>query len=88
MMRALPQVVMVGDTTLGLGSNPLVRDVGDGWSYRVPRSMQSTPDGFVYQWRGLAPHVAVPWAAQDTAAGKDPYVEAALRALRSGGVDN
>lgn len=81
MMRLLPTVVTVGDTTLGLGSNPLQIALSNGWTYRVPQSIQTTPDGFVYQWRGLPPAIAVPWADADTAAGHDPYVDAALREL-------
>ena len=82
---ALAAVVAVGDTTLGLGSNSMAVTLSNGWRLRVPRSMQSTPDGFVYQWRGLPPHVAVPWAVADTAAGRDPYLEAAVVELRKRG---
>ena len=82
MMRVLPQVVVVGDTTLGLGSNPREVTLSNGWTMRVPQSMQSTPDGFVYQWRGLPPTIAVPWTPADTAAGRDPYLDAALAELR------
>lgn len=85
MLRVLPNVVVVGDTTLGLGSNPLGITLSNGWTMRVPRSMQSTPDGFVYQWRGLPPDVAVPWTPADTAAGRDPYLDAALADLRRRG---
>jgi C-terminal processing protease CtpA/Prc len=82
MMRVLPQVVVVGDTTLGLGSNPRAVTLSNGWTMRVPQSMQSTPDGFVYQWRGLPPTIAVPWTPADTAAGRDPYLDVALAELR------
>ena len=81
MLRVLPQVTVVGDTTLGVGSNPLVRSLGSGWSYRVPQSMQATPDGFVYQWQGLPPDVPLAWSETDVAAGRDPYIEAALAQL-------
>jgi carboxyl-terminal processing protease len=81
MMRLLPAVTTVGDTTLGLGSNPLQIGLSNGWTYRVPQSIQTTPDGFIYQWRGLPPAIPVPWAEADTAAGHDPYVDAALHEL-------
>jgi carboxyl-terminal processing protease len=80
MMRALPKVTTVGDTTLGLGSNPLERTLANGWTYRVPHSMQSTPDGFVYQWKGLPPAVPVNWDAG--ASGTDPYLDAAIALLK------
>lgn len=81
MMRILPTVTQVGDTTLGLGSNPLEKKLPNGWTYRIPRSMQSTPDGFVYQWKGLPPAVAVKWDDAAVAAGKDPYLDAAIEKL-------
>jgi hypothetical protein len=81
MMRVLPTVATVGDTTLGLGSNPLPASLSNGWTYRIPQSMQSTPDGFVYQWRGLPPAIAVQWSDADVAAGVDSYLDAALREL-------
>jgi carboxyl-terminal processing protease len=83
MMRPLPNVVVVGDTTLGLGSNPLEQKLSNGWTVRIPQSMQSTPDGFVYQWRGLPPAVPVAWDEAVVSAGRDPYVDAALGRLRS-----
>jgi C-terminal processing protease CtpA/Prc len=84
MMRILPTVTQVGDTTLGLGSNPLERTLGNGWKYRIPRSMQSTPDGFVYQWKGLPPALAVRWDDDATASGRDPYIDAAMENLNNG----
>jgi hypothetical protein len=83
MMRVLPNVIVVGDTTLGLGSNPRTESIANGWSVRIPQSIQATPDGFVYQWRGLPPGVAVDWDAQQVAAGRDPYVDTALARLAS-----
>lgn len=84
MMRILPNVTQVGDTTLGLGSNPLEKKLPNGWTYRIPRSMQSTPDGFVYQWKGLPPAIAVKWDDAAVAAGRDPYLDAAIEKLSNG----
>ncbi|MEO7455843.1 MAG: S41 family peptidase [Gemmatimonadaceae bacterium] len=81
MLRALPNAVTVGDTTLGAASNPLSLQLDNGWRFRVPQSMQSTPDGYVYQWRGLPPGIAVPWDEREIAAGRDPYLAAAVVAL-------
>jgi len=82
MMRVLPQVTTVGDTTIGNGSNPLRIDYGSGYALQIPQSRQSTPDGFVYQYVGLPPRVPVRWTAADSAGGRDPYLDAALSALR------
>ena len=82
MMRVLPQVITVGDTTIGNGSNPLRIDYGNGDTLWVPQSRQSTPDGFIYQYVGLPPRIPVPWTAADSAGARDPYLDAALMALR------
>lgn len=81
MIVALPHAVSVGDTTRGVGSNPLQRTLPNGWTYRIPRSQQSTPDGFVYNWKGLPPRIAVTWDLDRVALGKDPYIDAALADL-------
>jgi hypothetical protein len=82
MMRVLPHAITVGDTTAGVGSNPLGRTLSNGWSYRIPRSQESTPDGFVFNFKGLPPAFPVAWTAEDAAADRDPYVETALQELR------
>jgi len=84
MMRILPQVTTLGDTTIGNGSNPLNIDYGTGYGLRIPQSRQSTPDGFVYQYVGLPPRVPVRWTVSDTTGGRDPYLDAAMALLRGG----
>ena len=83
MMRILPQVWTLGDTTVGNGSNPWVVDYGGGYSLQVPQSQQATPDGFVYQYVGLPPRIAVRWSVADSTGGRDPYLEAAFAHLRT-----
>jgi len=82
MMRVLPQVTTVGDTTIGNGSNPLRIEYGNGYALLVPQSRQATPDGFIYQYVGLSPRVPVRWTAADSVGGRDPYLDAALQVLR------
>lgn len=81
MMRVLPTAVTVGDTTRGVGSYPMLRALPNGWRYRVPQSQQATPEGLVYNWIGLPPRIPVAWDASVVAAGRDPYIDAALAAL-------
>ncbi len=82
MLRVLPQVTTVGDTTIGNGSNPLRIEYGSGYALQIPQSRQSTPDGFIYQYVGLPPRLPVRWSAADSAGGRDPYLDAALSVLR------
>lgn len=83
MMRVLPQVATLGDTTIGNGSNPRSIDYGNGYALRVPQSQQATPDGLVYQYVGLPPRIAVRWNVADSAGGRDPYLDAALMHLQA-----
>jgi carboxyl-terminal processing protease len=83
MMRILPQVTVVGDTTLGLGSNPKEVSLANGWKVRLSRTAQSTPDGFVYQFKGLPPKIPVLWNEADVAAGRDPFIDVALADLKA-----
>jgi hypothetical protein len=48
--------------------------------------VQSTPDGFVYQWRGLPPAIPVRWSDELVAQGHDPYLDAAIAAVTSAAV--
>ena len=82
MMRVLPHVTSVGDTTLGLGSFPAEHELSNGWTVRVPQTAQSTPEGFVYQFIGLPPDIFVQWRQQDVDARRDSYIDAALEALQ------
>lgn len=84
MMRVLPHAFTVGDTTAGVGSYPMLRALPNGWRYRIPQSQQSTPDGFVYNRKGLPPAIAVEWDQSVLAERRDPYIEAALTALARG----
>jgi C-terminal processing protease CtpA/Prc len=49
----LPNVEVVGDTTSGTASQPLPRQLPNGWWLRVPATLESTPDGaLVVEGRG------------------------------------
>ena len=82
MMRVLPTAVVVGDTTYGTSSNPRAETLANGWALRIPQSVQTTPDGFVVEGRGLPPQVAVRLDPADAARGVDTILRAALAELR------
>lgn len=82
MLRALPYATTVGDSTLGTASNPRDFRLANGWTLRVPQSIQSTPDGYVYQWTGLPPAIPVRWGGND--ATRDAYLDAAIAAMQPG----
>lgn len=81
MMRILPQVVVVGDTTGGGSANPQEFTLPNGWRHRVSRWWVQTPDGESFEGVGLAPDVAVQISPEDRAAGRDTILERALAVL-------
>ena len=81
MLRVLPQVVTVGDTTFGTASNPRAASLPNGWTLRIPQSIETTPDGLVVEGHGLPPAVAVRLDPADRARGHDTILRAAVAAL-------
>lgn len=79
MMRALPNVVTVGDTTGGGSANPEIRTLPNGWRYRVSRWLVSTPAGATFEGVGLGPDLPVLEEVGPT----DPLLERAVEELRT-----
>lgn len=81
MMRTSSQVTVVGDTTGGGSGNPLVRELPNGWTYRMSQWIQYTPEKVTFEVVGLAPDTAVSVeASRDQST--DPVLERALLLLR------
>jgi len=81
-MRARPNTELLGDTTIGGLGNPLVRELPNGWTFRVPQSIEYGPGMEVFEGVGIGPAVVVPHSAADSAAGRDPQLEAAIARIR------
>lgn len=77
-MREFPHVTLIGDTTGGATANPRRLPLGEGWHYTVSTWIETTADGRIIEWNGIAPDVAVPWSAQTLAAGIDETLDFAL----------
>jgi carboxyl-terminal processing protease len=56
-MRALPNVVHVGDTTRGAFSDLIEKPLPNGWSLALPAEIYRDPAGRSYEVQGLPPHV-------------------------------
>lgn len=81
MMRVLPQVVVVGDTTGGGSANPEEFTLPNGWRARVSRWWVQTPEGDSFEGVGLGPDIPVQITPEDGAAGRDAILERALTLL-------
>ncbi len=80
-LRAAARVTVVGDTTGGASGRPIVRELPNGWTYRLSTWVAYTPRGVPYEGIGLAPDVTVRALPGDWAKGIDRVLEAGLAAL-------
>ena len=81
-MRALPNAVIVGDTTGGGMGNPIARELPNGWTYRLSRWQVYDADRvLLLDGDGLVPDVTVRFTDEDAAGGRDPILETALEEL-------
>lgn len=84
MMRTLPHVAVVGDTTGGGSSgHPVLRELPNGWLFRVPTALRAAPNFEPYhEGNGLAPDVWVSTPDDLLANGTDRIFETAVEILR------
>ncbi len=83
-MRTLPHVTIIGDTTGGGSGIPISRELPNGWAYRLPRSMQLTPDSVNYEGIGLAPYIFVVNPYTDKIFSTDTQLVRAVHFLEQG----
>ena len=82
MMKALPNVTQIGDTTGGGSANPITLTLPNGWSYRVSRWIQYTAQKTVFEGTGLPPNLPIWISLADSVAGRDAILERAIQFLR------
>jgi C-terminal processing protease CtpA/Prc len=82
-MRVSPRVTVVGDTTAGASGRPLVRELPNGWTYRLSTWVAYTPGGEPYEGIGLPPDVPVRPRSGDWSQGIDRVLETAWTILRT-----
>lgn len=80
-MRTLPNVTVIGDTTGGASGNPATFALGNGWSYTVPQWFEMGPDRQPIEWRGVPPHIVLPWVPSLYERDRDPLIDAAVGLL-------
>ena len=79
-MSTQPGVTILGDSTAGAFGNPMLRELPDGWVYRVPQWIEYDAHRKLYEEVGYPPDVLVEQTATDSTAGVDQQLEQALAA--------
>jgi carboxyl-terminal processing protease len=79
-MRARSGTTFVGDTTAGALSTPLLRELPDGSTLRVPQTIVYDPAKVTHEGIGLAPSLVVVNDSAGFEAGRDAQLEAAIAA--------
>ena len=77
MLKALPDVTIVGDTTGGGGGVPLGWELPNGWHFNYSNSITSLPDGFIIE-DGIPPDVQMDISNTDLLEGRDTILEYAV----------
>ena len=58
-MQSLPHVTIIGETTVGVHSDVLLRSLPNGWHFTLSNEVYEAADGTIYEGRGISPDVEV-----------------------------
>ncbi len=72
---------LIGEKTFGKGSVQVLRELSDGSVVKVTTAKWLTPKGSSIHEQGIAPDTVIERSAEDRENGKDPQLDAALKAL-------
>ena len=81
MLKSLPNVVHIGDTTLGgVATNPITKTLPNGWTYRMARTINCDKNKVPIKG-GIAPQFNVQISKSDSINGVDRIIEAAINKI-------
>ena len=80
-MRAIPQALIVGETTAGVMADVDDVDIGDGWEFSVPTNLFRDAHGVSWEGIGLVPDLWVTNDKTDISSGTDRVLNLALSFL-------
>jgi C-terminal processing protease CtpA/Prc len=81
-MRELPNAIIVGDTTGGGTGNPVMRELPNGWNFRLSTAYAETADNMLVDGKGIIPDVIVQTSVADSIAGLDRIIEKGLEIVK------
>ncbi|MEO1055104.1 MAG: S41 family peptidase [Bacteroidota bacterium] len=80
-MRTMPHVTIMGDTTGGGSGNPILRELPNGWAFRISTWMVVSPEFVAYEGIGIPPDTTIWINPNDSTAGRDTILEGAINLL-------
>lgn len=81
-LKSLPNVTHLGDTTNGAAATKIGKELANGWAYSVICQQLKFNDGFDYEDSGLPPDIYMKNSEEDIKNGQDKTLEAALELLK------
>ncbi len=81
-MKQIPNVTAIGDTTAGAGGQPEVFRLPSGRQIRISTTDFRRYDGEPREWNGIPPHIFVAQTADDAKQGIDKQLQYAILLLR------
>lgn len=81
MLRSLPNVLHIGETTFGgVGTNPQYKTLPNGWQYRISMDMDYNNNKIPIK-NGIVPQIQIPTSKEDLSKGIDKVLEEAIRII-------
>ena len=80
-IKSLPNVIHLGDTTNGAFATKLGKELANGWDYSIVSQKLEYRDGVDYEGTGMAPDIFMKNTEEEIKNGQDKLLEAALEAL-------
>lgn len=81
-VKAIDNVVVVGDTTAGGSGTPAVCELSNGWILRTSNTQTKLPSGLDFQGIGIAPDITVSLSDADIENGNDVILNRAIEILK------
>jgi C-terminal processing protease CtpA/Prc len=84
MMRQLPQVQTMGESTNGIFSTVLPKQLPNGWLLTLSNERLTDAQGYIYEGTGIPVDVASPFPSKaERDNGTDPGIEKAVSWLKN-----
>lgn len=81
LLRQLPNVTLIGDTTGGGGGSADIYNLPSGKKIRISRSYFTRLDGKMVEWNGIVPDIVIEQTESDINNNKDKQLESAINFL-------